>query len=80
MAARTDCLSRIIIDPAICHGKPVVRGMRWPVQNVLELMASGMSVKKIMQDHPELEQEDFLACLAYAAKLAEVKSIQRSAQ
>lgn len=58
----------------------MVRGMRWPVQNVLELMASGMSVKKIMQDHPELEQEDFLACLAYAAKLAEVKSIQRSAQ
>lgn len=74
-----DILSRITMDPAICHGKAVVRGMRWPVQNVLELMASGMSTKEIMDDHPELEPEDFLACLAYAAKLTEVKSIHRAA-
>lgn len=73
-------LSRITLDPAICHGKAVVRGMRWPVQNVLELVASGMTTEEIIADHPELEKEDFLACLAYAAKITGVKSIHRSAQ
>ncbi len=74
-----DLLSRITTDPNICHGKAVVRGMRWPVQNVLELMASGMSVEAIMEDHPELEADDFLACLSYAARVTEVKSIHRLA-
>jgi uncharacterized protein (DUF433 family) len=74
-----ELLSRITSDPNICHGKPVVRGMRWPVQNVLELMASGMTNDEIRQDHPELEAEDLLACLAYAARVTEVKSIHRLA-
>lgn len=73
-----DLLSRITSDPTICHGKAVVRGMRWPVQNVLELMASGMTNEEIMLDHPELEQQDLLACLAFAAKVTEVKSIHRA--
>lgn len=72
-----DLLKRITMDPSVCHGKPIVRGMRWPVQNVLELMASGMSSAEIMADHPELEAEDLLACLAYAAKLSEVSSIRK---
>ena len=63
MSQSPDLLSRITTDPHICHGKAVVRGMRWPVQNVLELMASGMSIEEIMRDHPELEKDDFLACL-----------------
>lgn len=65
MSSSADLLSRITSDPSICHGKAVVRGMRWPVQNVLELMASGMSTEEIMRDHPELEPEDFLACRQY---------------
>ena len=72
-----ELLKRITIDPAICHGKPIVRGMRWPVQNLLELMASGMTNEEIIADHPELEPEDLLACLVYAAKLSEVKSIHK---
>lgn len=72
MSQSPDLLSRITTDPSICHGKAVVRGMRWPVQNVLELMASGMSTEEIIRDHPELEPEDFLACLAFAAKVTEV--------
>jgi len=80
MNPSVNLLSRTTTDPNICHGKAVVRGMRWPVQNVLELMASGMTTEEIMQDHPELEKDDFLACLAFAAKITEVKSIHRSAQ
>jgi uncharacterized protein (DUF433 family) len=65
-----ELLKRITIDPEICHGKPIVRGMRWPVQNVLELMASGMTNEEIITDHPELEPEDLLASLVYAMYLA----------
>lgn len=57
---------RITIDPEICHGKPCVRGMRWPVEVILDLLGSGMKPEEIIQDHPELSEEDILACLQYA--------------
>jgi uncharacterized protein (DUF433 family) len=59
-------LDRITIDPEICHGKPCIRGMRWPVEVVIDLLGSGMSPEQITEDHPELEREDILACLNYA--------------
>ena len=49
---------RITIDPAICHGKPCIRGMRYPVENVLEWLASGMSIDEILADYEDLERED----------------------
>ena len=66
--------SRITIDPQICHGKPCIRGMRYPVTTILELMASGMSHEQILADYPDLEPDDILACLQYAARLSDVKS------
>lgn len=74
-----ELLSRITIDPEICHGKPVIRGLRYPVENMLELLASGMTIEELLQDYPDLEREDFLACMQYAAKLIQVKSIYRIA-
>ena len=59
-------LNRITIDPELCHGKPCIRGMRWPVEVVIDLLGSGMSPEQITEDHPELEREDILACLNYA--------------
>ena len=59
-------LHRITINSDICHGKPCVRGMRWPVEVVLDLLSAGMSTAEIIEDHPELEKEDILACLEYA--------------
>lgn len=70
-------LERIIIDPEICHGKPTIRGLRYPVKNILELLASGMTVDELLEDYPDLEPEDFLACLNYASKLVHVKSIHK---
>ena len=58
---------RITIDPNICHGQPTVRGLRYPVWHVLELLASGMSAAETLTDYPDLEEEDFRACQAYAA-------------
>lgn len=59
-------LDRITIDPEICPGKPCVRGMRWPVEVVLALLGSGMSNEEILEDHPEPEPADLLACIQYS--------------
>lgn len=70
---------RITIDPEICHGKPCIRGLRYPVENVLEWLASGMSVEDILTDYEDLEHEDILATLAFAARLTHVKRMDRLA-
>jgi len=70
-----ELLSRIVIDPSICHGKPVIRGMRYTVQSVLELLASGMTHEEIKADYADLEEEDIRACLLFASRIADVKSI-----
>jgi uncharacterized protein (DUF433 family) len=66
-------LNRITIDSGICHGKPIIRGLRYPVENILELMASGMTSQEILEDYEDLEQEDLLACLQFAARLTHTK-------
>ena len=69
-------LSRITMNPAICHGKPCVRGLRYPVETLLELLSSGMTVDEILADYQDLEREDLLAVLAFAAKLSQTKRLQ----
>lgn len=68
-------LSRITINQDVCHGKPTIRGLRYPVENMLELMVSGMSIEEILADYTDLERDDLLACLDYASKLMNIKSI-----
>ncbi|WP_431838430.1 DUF433 domain-containing protein [Cellulomonas sp. Y8] len=63
-------LDRITSDPGICHGQPVVRGLRYPVSMLLDLMAAGMSVEEILDDYPDLEGDDLLAALEYGALAA----------
>ncbi len=58
-------LERISIDPEVCHGKPCIRGMRWPVEVILDMLGSGMSTEEIIENHPELEKDDILASLGY---------------
>jgi len=72
-------INRITIDSETCHGKPTIRGLRYPVDSMLELMASGMTIEDILNDYPDLQKEDLLACIEYAAKLTQVKSIYRIA-
>lgn len=75
MKTKRDLLSRITIDPHICHGKPVVRNMRWPVEVLLDMLSSGMNIEEILNDHPELETEDIQACLYYAKLSVSGKAI-----
>ncbi|WP_207505941.1 DUF433 domain-containing protein [Telluribacter humicola] len=67
-------LSRITIDIEICHGKPCVRGMRWPVEVILDMLGAGKTEEETLEDHPELEREDMLACLQFASKTVAGKS------
>ena len=58
---------RITIDSNICHGKPCIRGLRYPVKNVLEWLAGGMTIDDILGDYEDLERDDIFATLAYTA-------------
>ena len=69
-------LDRITIDPEICHGKPCIRGLRYPVETILELLSSGATTEDIVRDYEDLERDDVLAALAFAARLTQVKRIQ----
>jgi uncharacterized protein (DUF433 family) len=69
-------LSRITIDPAICHGKPCIRGLRYPVETILELLTSGMTIDEILVDYEDLERDDVLAALAFATRLSRTKRLQ----
>jgi uncharacterized protein (DUF433 family) len=68
-------LSRITLDPEICHGKPCIRGLRYPVETILELLGSGMTFEEILEDYEDLEREDLQAVLVYATQLSRVKRI-----
>jgi uncharacterized protein (DUF433 family) len=72
----TSLLERITIDPAICHGKPCIRGLRYPVELILELLSAAMTPEEILSDYPDLQREDILAALAFAARLSQVKRIE----
>jgi uncharacterized protein (DUF433 family) len=60
-------LERITSDAAICHGQPTIRGLRYPVETLLEMLASGMTIEDVLGDHPDLEREDLLAALEFGA-------------
>ena len=70
-------LDRIVSDPSICHGQPVVRGLRYPVEFILDLLASGMSNDEILGDYADLELDDLLAALEYGARASAVSRVVR---
>ena len=67
---REELLERISIDPDICFGKPCIRGHRIWVSLILDFLASGVSVQDILQDYPQLEEADIMACIAYGAEMS----------
>lgn len=73
-------LQRITINPEICHGKPCIRGLRYPVEFILELLSSGMTSDDILEDYDDLEPADILAVLTYATRLSQIKSIHKVLQ
>jgi uncharacterized protein (DUF433 family) len=73
-------MDRITFNPEQCGGRPCVRGMRIRVKDILELLAAGVSEAEILTDFPDLEAEDILACLAFAAEEADHPVLVASAR
>jgi uncharacterized protein (DUF433 family) len=67
-----------VIDAQICHGAPCIRGLRYPVTMILQQLASGMSHKDILADYDDLEEDDIRACLQYAARISDIKTLART--
>lgn len=67
---RAELLKKISIDPKVCFGKPCIRGTRLWVSLILDQLAAGMSVGEILEEYPQLAQEDILACMAYGAEMS----------
>ncbi|MEK7196087.1 MAG: DUF433 domain-containing protein [Nitrospirota bacterium] len=63
-------IERISVDKNIMHGKPCIRGTRIPVYLILDLLAGGSTIKDILNDYPDITEEDIRACVEYAAMLA----------
>jgi uncharacterized protein (DUF433 family) len=70
-----DLLSRITVDPEICHGKPCIRGLRYPVESILEYLAGGDSIEDLLEEFPDLEREDILACHEFSRRMLTAKSV-----
>ena len=62
-------LSRITVDSEICHGKPCIRGLRYPVETILEYLAGGDTIEELLKEFPDLEREDILACHEFARRM-----------
>ena len=67
-------LSRITVDPEICHGKPCIRGLRYPVETILEYLAGGDSTETLLAEFPDLRREDILACLEFSRQMLAAKT------
>jgi len=74
--SETELLTRITTDPAICHGKPCIRGLRYPVEFVLEMLSGPTTVEQFLRDYPDLESDDLKAAFAYAARMSRVKRLE----
>jgi len=71
-----ELLKRITVNPNIFGGKPIIRGMRIKVENILALLEQGVTLEEIMDDYPDLEEDDIRACLAYARMLVANESLE----
>jgi len=69
---------RVVVDPRVLGGKPVIRGTRIPVYFILELLANGWSVDDILREYPHLTREDVLAAIRYAARVLREEVIVRA--
>ena len=69
-------LQRISVDPNVCFGKPVIRGTRIWVSLLLDFLASGMSVEEILEEYPQLSEEDIRAAIAYGAEMSRERFVE----
>jgi uncharacterized protein (DUF433 family) len=74
-----ELLKRITLNPKVCFGIPTIRNLRYSVEWMLDLLSSGMTYDEILADYEDLAKEDIQACLAFASRMLQVKSIHHIA-
>ena len=73
-----ELLERISVNPAVCFGKPCIKGHRILVSLILDLLAGGASIQEILDDYPGLKEADILACIAYGAEMSRERDVDVS--
>ena len=68
-------IDRISVNPNICFGKPCIKGTRIWVSLILDLLANGMTIKEILNEYPQIKEEDIRACIAYGAEMSRKKFV-----
>jgi uncharacterized protein (DUF433 family) len=71
-----ELLSRVTVDAEVCHGKPCLRGMRYPVEFILEMLSGPTTVEEFLNDYPDLEEDDLRAAFAFAARMSRTKRFE----
>ena len=71
-----ELLKRITIDPGKCFGKPCIRGHRIWVSLILDMLADGLTMEDVIENYPDLEREDILACIAYGSEMARERFVE----
>ena len=71
-----ELLNRITVNVDICHGKPCIRGLRYPVEFILEMLSGPTTSAQFLQEYPDLQEDDLKAALAYAAKMSRTKRFE----
>jgi len=71
-----ELLKRITVDPDQCFGKPCIRGHRIWVSLILDMLADGMTMEDVIENYPDLEREDILACIAYGSEMARERFVE----
>ena len=74
--SEVELLARITTDPSICHGKPCIRGLRYPVEFILEMLSGPTSVEQFLSDYPDLQADDIRAAMAFGARMSRVKRLE----
>ncbi len=77
-ATPMNLLERITLNQEVCQGKPTIRNMRFTVAQMLELLAGEMTHEEILDDYPYIEKEDIQACLTYASRVVNARSVSPS--
>jgi len=75
MKTEEELIERIVVNPKILGGKPIIKGTRITVEHMLKLLAQGLSSEEILKDYPHLTKEDIAATLLYAAKVASEEEV-----
>ena len=70
-------IERITVNADVCHGKPTIRNLRYPVEMIIDLLSSGMTWSEIINDYPVIEEDDIRACLLFASQLTKVKIMHK---